>query len=138
MIDQYNTLHEQIILYNENSEHAVEKLYKLSGLLLFKILEFHPFGDGNGRLARFLTSYALSLLTPFPTPMFGIFSSSTREEYVLAFIEAHENNYSPSTLTALIIKSSYYAWKSFTDAVEMAKAGRNWKLLLATSCTKKS
>lgn len=131
VIDKYNALHELIKkLYSKDSKCATKKLYKLSGMLLFEVLDYHPFGDGNGRLARLLSSYALSLTTPFPTPMFGLFSPSTREEYVNALIEARENNNIPSTLTALVIESSYYAWKKFTEVVEMAEAGDNWKLLL--------
>lgn len=137
VIDKYNALHELIKkLYSEDSKSATKKLYKLSGMLLFEVLDYHPFGDGNGRLARLLSSYALSPITPFPTPMFGLFSPSARGEYVAALMEARENKRIPSTLTALIIESSYYAWKKFTEVVEMAEAGDNWKLLLVSYARK--
>lgn len=137
VIDKYNALYELIKkLYSKDSKNATKKLYKLSGMLLFKVLDDHPFGDGNGRLARLLSNYTLSLITPFPTPMFGLFGPSTREEYVCALIEARENNNIPSTLTALIVESSYYAWKKFTEVVDVAKAGGNWKLLLVSYARK--
>ncbi|XP_022100065.1 uncharacterized protein LOC110984322 [Acanthaster planci] len=90
------------------------KLLKTCSWLVFEMLDLHPFGDGNGRLCRLLCSYVLSTCTPFPTPIYNIWSTSSKDDYKDALVEARKTEgRHPRALATMIIECSWYGWKEF-------------------------
>lgn len=49
-------------------------VFKTCAWLLFELLDLHPFGEGNGRLCRILSNYLLSTFSPFPTPVYNVWT----------------------------------------------------------------
>lgn len=47
------------LLRKTDSEKALENLLQLTAWFIYKFLELHPFGDGNGRTIRLLYSYIM-------------------------------------------------------------------------------
>ncbi|XP_038065246.1 uncharacterized protein LOC119735565 isoform X2 [Patiria miniata] len=89
-------------------------LYKACSWLVFEILDLHPFGDGNGRLCRLLCSYVLSTCTPFPTPIYNIWSTSCKMDYQKALVQARKSDTRhPKALATMIIECSWHGWKEF-------------------------
>ena len=99
-------------------------LFKTCAWLLFELLDLHPFSDGNGRLCRILCSYALSKLNPFPTPIYNVWTDSSKHDYIEALVEARKSpGRHPCALTTMMIECSYYGWKRFFKALnEEAKS----------------
>lgn len=94
-------------------------LFKTCAWLLFELLDLHPFSDGNGRLCRILCSYMLSKVTPFPTPVFNVFTNSSKDDYKDALVAARKSKERhPCALTTMIIECSYQGWKKFKEAIE--------------------
>ena len=122
----------------------LEKIFKVAAVFLFSFLQLHPFSDGNGRLGRLLCSHVLGLFSPFPTAIYNVFSSTHRQDYVQALVNARTgmddkdiqekikneevveeqdainiaNKYlaaSPSDLCALIIESNWYTWRELMN-----------------------
>lgn len=57
----------------EVDRHAGLKTLHAFGLAAFVqyyFVDIHPFGDGNGRLCRFLSNHILQVVLPYPFPMF--------------------------------------------------------------------
>ena len=87
--------------------------------MLFELLDLHPFGEGNGRLCRILCSYLLSYFSPLPTPVYNVWTYSTKDDYLEALkrtrktVERH-----PTALTTMIIECSYYGWRKFFQRLE--------------------
>ena len=94
-------------------------LFKTCAWLLFELLDLHPFSDGNGRLCRILCSYSLSKLNPFPTPIYNVWSNSSKHDYIEALVEARKSpGRHPCALTTMMIECSYYGWESFFKALD--------------------
>ena len=61
---------ERFDLCTKHLKHGVKDfddfyfLFKTCAWLLFELLDLHPFGQGNGRLCRILSSYLLSTFSP--------------------------------------------------------------------------
>ena len=88
LLDRYNDLMTHCVKEETNSELRVRNMFKTCSWLLFELLDLHPFSDGNGRLCRLLCSYALSSMTPFPTPMYNVWSESSKDDYLEALVAA--------------------------------------------------
>jgi Fic family protein len=73
-----------ILWYNKNKESAHPVF--IAGVFHYRILAIHPFVDGNGRLARIITSMIL-LRNNIPPP---VFLPSERYEYFIALKKADE------------------------------------------------
>jgi hypothetical protein len=122
ILDQYNILIDDRVKKEENPTDSVYNMFKICGWLLFELLDLHPFSDGNGRLCRLLCSYALSSVTPFPTPIYNVWSESKKEDYVNALVEARKyTNRLPLSLTTMIIDCNYHGWQKFFDILERVK-----------------
>ena len=92
-------------------------LFKTCAWLLFELLDLHPFSDGNGRLCRILCSYVLSKFTPFPTPVYNVWTDSKKHHYKQALVDARQSGRHPTALTTMIIECSYHGWKKFFEAL---------------------
>ena len=94
-------------------------LFKTCTWLLFELLDLHPFGEGNGRLCRILCSYLLSTFSPFPTPVYNVWTDSTKYDYQKALYDTRNTaERHPTALTTMIIECSYYGWKNFFQRLE--------------------
>ena len=102
----------------ENSDDSY-CLFKTCAWFLFECLNLHPFSDGNGRLCRILCSYMLSKFTPFPKPMYNVWTNSCKEDYKDALVAARKSDdRQPCALTTMMIECSYQGWIKFKDAIE--------------------
>lgn len=137
LVDKYSDILEEIKNIPDGPENEREKIaksFKCASIFLFGFLTLHPFGDGNGRLARLLCCYSLFTFSPFLTPIFNVFSSSVTEDYVEALVEARKElelpkfittkeealsaavailDQNPCDLCALIIESNWYMWQNY-------------------------
>lgn len=103
-------------------------LFKTCAWLLFELLDLHPFGDGNGRLCRILCSYLLSTFSPFPTPVYNVWTDSTEYDYKKALYDTRNTaDRHPTALTTMIIECSYNGWKKFFQRLEEKKRLRENK-----------
>ena len=95
-------------------------LFKCAARLLFDFVDTHPFGDGNGRMCRLLANYVLSLITPFPVPLYSSGEGrSGREDYLNAIVECRKNrDKGPRTLAAMLIEGTWRGWKSLFSILE--------------------
>ena len=127
LLDKFNSLYRDS--QNESDEEKkVYKLFKTCSWFLFEMLDLHPFGNGNGRVCRLLCSYVLSTCTPFATPIYNVWSSSSKHDYKVALKAArpdpadrHPADRHPCTLTTMIIECNWYAWKHFMAEVKQGK-----------------
>lgn len=110
LLDRYNDLI-NCVKEEKDSEVLVYKMFKSCSWLLFELLDLHPFSDGNGRLCRLFCSYALSFITPFPTPIYNVWTDSCKEDYKQALVDARKSpNRNPRSLTTMIIECNYSGW----------------------------
>ena len=130
LVDKINDMLESIRL-NSPEELKIKYYFKCASLFLFCFLTLHPFGDGNGRLARLLSGYILLTFSPFFSPIYNIFGGSSND-YIQALIDARlgmcdENRIStrdeavkftislmhkkPCDLCSMIIESNWAFWK---------------------------
>ena len=137
LVDKYADMREEIRKIPdrpENEKEKIEKSFKCASLFLFGFLTLHPFGDGNGRLARLLCSYSLFTFSPFLTPIFNVFSPSVNSDYVDALVASRQGlklpeiicteqeameaaltvlRQKPCDLCSLLIQSNHYMWKEY-------------------------
>ena len=103
-------------------------LFKTCAWMLFELLDLHPFGDGNGRLCRILCSYLLSIFSPFPTPVYNVWTDSTKRDYEKALFDTRKSaERHPTALTTMIIECSYHGWKNFFQRLEEKRRLREKK-----------
>ena len=121
LLDQCNTMFDRCVREGLKDCDDLYCLFKLCAWMLMELLDLHPFGDGNGRLCRILCSYMLSVFTPFPTPVYNVWTDSCKDDYKQALIDAREDERRPTGLTTMIIECSYYAWKKFLEALNERK-----------------
>ena len=122
--DWYNVIQGKIDWYNSNLEliksdlHSIsnlEKLFKLISWIFIKLIELHPFSDGNGRCCRILAAYILTLICPFPCPIYNnIFDLKDNNENYIDSIILGENGKLES-FCCLIIESVWYSWKFYQN-----------------------
>ena len=119
LLDRYNSRFDLCIKDGLKDCDFLYYLFKTCAWLLFELLDLHPFSDGNGRLCRILCSYMLSKVTPFPTPVFNVFTNSSKDDYKDALVAARKSKERhPCALTTMIIECSYQGWKKFKEAIE--------------------
>ena len=118
VLDHHNSLLDSV-KSEPNEITRVYDLFKTCAVLLFELLDLHPFSDGNGRLCRLLCSYCLSVFTPFPTPIYNVWSDSSKDDYKQALVDARKSaKRHPESLTTMIIECNWYGWKEFFKALE--------------------
>lgn len=60
----------------------------------------------------------LSKFTPFPTPVYNVWTNSCKDDYRDALVAARKSEKRhPCALTTMIIECSYHGWKKFKDAM---------------------
>ncbi|XP_046553906.1 uncharacterized protein LOC124263356 [Haliotis rubra] len=114
--DRYNALIDRIQQLDDSCD-KMYKMFKCAAWLLFNLVSLHPFSDGNGRLCRLLCSYALGVATPFPSPVYNVYSPSEKSDYIDGIVSARKRNPQyPKELTTLIIESNWFAWKAILSS----------------------
>ncbi|XP_060590059.1 uncharacterized protein LOC132745226 [Ruditapes philippinarum] len=132
LVDKVNEIIESIRQKNISDEERAKMYFKCSSLFLFCFLSLHPFGDGNGRLARLLSSYNLLTFSPFLTPIYNVFSATRKCDYVQALVDARQGlgeaqhitvkdeainmsisamEQKPSDLCSMLIESNWTVWR---------------------------
>ena len=127
LLDKYNVMFELCTKDGLKEFDDFYYLFKTCAWLLFELLDLHPFRDGNGRLCRILCSYLLSKFTPFPTPVYNVWTDSSKTDYYEALVDAREQDLPklcrhPTALTTMIIECSYYGWGKFFEALDGNKS----------------
>lgn len=119
LLDKYNFLFDACSKHGLNEEKDYYNFFKLCAWLLFELLDLHPFSDGNGRLCRILGSYLLSSFTPFPTPIYNVWTKSCKDDYKQALVDAREkHNRQPRALATMIIECSWCGWRNFLKELD--------------------
>jgi len=122
LLDKYNDMFDLCTKGGLKEFEDFYYLFKTCAWLLFELLDLHPFGNGNGRLCRILCSYLLSKFTPFPTPVYNVWTESRKNDYRQALVDTRKSEgRQPTTLTTMIIECSYYGWGKFFEALEENK-----------------
>lgn len=126
LLDKYNFLFDSCTKNGLKSSADYYSLFKICAWLLFELLDLHPFSDGNGRLCRILCSYSLSSFTPFPTPIYNVWTNSSKDDYKQALVDTRKiyNRY-PRPLTTMIIECSYYGWRNFFKELDEKRTTSN-------------
>lgn len=118
LVHNYNFLVVKIKNISAKKE-KIRNIFKLAAWFFFELISLHPFGDGNGRLCRLLCSYVLSIITPFPAPVYNVHCPSDRNDYVRAIVTARKSeNRNPSDLAAMIIECTFHGWRKFQEQVQ--------------------
>ena len=79
-------------------------IFNCAAWLLFHVVNTHPFPDSNGHTGRLLANYVLSLVTPFPVPLY----SANREDYVGAIVHCREQpEEGLQKLVAMLVKGAW-------------------------------
>ncbi|XP_067042638.1 uncharacterized protein [Acropora muricata] len=114
ILDKYNSLFDRCTKQRLDEYDNYYNLFKLCAWLLFELLDLHPFSDGNGRLCRILGSYLLSFFSPFPTPIYNVWTQSNKDDYKQALVDARKSKTRhPCALASMIIECNYHGWKNF-------------------------
>ena len=122
LLEKYNNLFDLCTRDGLNEFDDFYYLFKTCAWLLFELLDLHPFCDGNGRLCRILCSYSLSKFSPFPTPVYNVWTDSKKHDYKKALVDTRKSKRrQPTALTTMIIECSYYGWKKFFEALDEKK-----------------
>ncbi|KAK3104103.1 hypothetical protein FSP39_024445 [Pinctada imbricata] len=124
-----------VITKINTTKDRIEAVFKCAAKVLFGLSLIHAFPDGNGRISRLACYYCLSLISPFPTPVYNICSPSTREEFVDSLMEARGGSSKdedtlqkvmvkcrqakPSKLCAILIEANWYMWKKFLSDLKI-------------------
>ncbi|XP_068672823.1 uncharacterized protein [Montipora foliosa] len=119
LLDKYNILFDACSKHGLNEEKDYYNFFKLCAWLLFELLDLHPFSDGNGRLCRILGSYLLSSFTPFPTPIYNVWTKSSKDDYKQALVDARKkHNRQPRALATMIIECNWCGWRNFLKELD--------------------
>ena len=119
LLDQYNYLFDRCTKHGLHEYEDYYSLFRLCAWLVFELLDLHPFSDGNGRLCRLLGSYLLSFFTPFPTPIYNVWTQSKKDDYIQALVDARKSHTRhPRVLASMIIECSYHGWKNFLGELD--------------------
>ena len=123
VLDRFNSLIDWSKSISD-SEEKILKVFQAASWFLFEFLDLHPFSDGNGRLCRLLCSYAMSVCSPFPTPIYNIWSESSKKYYINALVDTrNSSDRHPKALTTMIIECSWYGWKEYLKELEKIQKG---------------
>lgn len=120
-----------------SSQEQLVFLIKCAALLLYHILDVHPFSDGNGRVGWLMANYILSLLNPFPTHLYEM--TKGKRDCQSDFGEAVANcrkspKDGPRDIAAMLLDGIWVAWSKFFKALDTRKTASN----LAFVCIQKS
>ena len=78
----------------------------LAAWLLFKVVDVHPFIDGNGRMCRLLANRVLAMIFPFPVPIYaaavGTEDPSTIDVEMKLVVECHALHLLPRVQSVMI------------------------------------
>ena len=138
LLDKYNLLFDSCTKNQLKSYDDYYNLFKISAWLLFELLDLHPFSDGNGRLCRILCSYSLSAFTPFPTPIYNVWTNSSKDDYKQALVDTRKfYNRQPRGLATMIIECSCFGWRNFFRELDSKKKSRDTVPANASQATNK-
>ena len=122
LLDKYNSLFDRCTKNRLDKYEDYYGLFRLCAWLLFELLDLHPFSDRNGRLCRILGSYSLSYFTPFPTPIYNVWTQSSKDDYKQALVDARKSDARhPCALATMIIECSYHGWKNFFGELDKSR-----------------
>ncbi len=108
-VDRHNELFEYLVLHEHDIKEKFKSLFKISTLLLSDFLKLHPFFDGNGRLAKLMCNYLLSVVNPFAVPL-----CVDNVRYIKALINAQRfKDY--NALFSIVLYANYNAWLKFNN-----------------------
>lgn len=134
LLDQCNSMFDRCTKDGLKDFDDFYYLFKLCAWMLMELLDLHPFRDGNGRLCRIFSSYMLSIFTPFPTPVYNVWTDSCKDDYKQALVDAREHGRFPKALTTMIIECSYHGWGKFFETIdERSTCGEEKKNLLKSN-----
>ena len=121
LLDRYNSLLISIKTEKDNLTKMYD-LFKTCAVLLFELLDLHPFSDGNGRRSRLLCNYCLSVYTPFPTPIYNISNGSSKDDYIQMLVDARKSSLRyPESLVTMIIECNWFGWRTYFKLLQTCK-----------------
>lgn len=96
--------------------HKFRKVFQSAAWLMFQFVDVHPFGDGNGRMCRLLANYVLSIITPFPVPIYLQVGDTpdtiTRDDYLDAIVHCRKSaSKQPGLLAAMLVENAWLGWR---------------------------
>ena len=107
---------------NTNLSEGNDPIY-VACKLFYRFLKIHPFEDGNGRIARLLVAYHLSVSgVPFPVCITSG-KKRSRKHYYDAIKREDYISLRRSDLYTLISYSVYLGWKNFLNLEKVFSAG---------------
>ena len=117
LLDRYNSVFTES-MSKTDEEEKLEGIFKSVAWLVFELLDLHPFSDGNGRLCRLLCSYILSTFAPFPSPIYNMYSESSRMDFERTLVETRKSpSRQPQGLATMIIESNWAMWKKLKEVL---------------------
>jgi hypothetical protein len=112
-------------LVNASIAELCPALIKFAAWVWSNFLFIHPFGNGNGRMARLMVQFVLNFICPFPVPIVG-----TRDMYLRCIEHDQQlrmnskNDLNPPTALAhLILVSVWTSWQKWSEWVRTRPAG---------------
>ena len=103
LLDKYNFLFDSCTKDGLTNFEDLCDFFKTCAWILLELLDLHPFSDGNGRLCRILSSYSLSKLNPFPTPIYSVWTDSPNDAYIEALVEGRN---SPGRMLNIVLTNN--------------------------------
>ena len=128
LVDRHNDTLNKLSRIQDRKER-VKYLFKCTSLFLNGFLLLHPFPDGNGRLARLLCGYMLlRSLFPFTLPIYNVYSSSTRDDYIQALRQARKLDRLPETISDKkeAYRAANIAWEQKPELLCSMLIESNW------------
>ena len=117
LLDRYNSLFTES-MSKTDEEEKLAGIFKSVAWLVFELLDLHPFSDGNGRLCRLLCSYILSTYCPFPSPIYNMYSESSKMDFEQTLVETRKSrSRQPQGLATMIIESNWAMWKKLQEVL---------------------
>lgn len=117
LLDRFNSLFTES-MSKTDEEEKLEGIFKSVAWLVFELLDLHPFSDGNGRLCRLLCSYILSTYAPFPSPIYNMYSESSKMDFEQTLVETRKSpSRQPQGLATMIIESNWAMWKKLKEVL---------------------
>ena len=115
LIDHHN---ENMMYYYKNLtmldlEARVQYIVKCAAWLFCHLITLHPFGNGNGRICRILTSYVLSELQIITCVKFYRFDNINKNDYyqtIIAFQNSNPQSVDPGEVAALLVDALWNEW----------------------------
>ena len=127
IVDQSNQMMEKINRCDSTIDHY-KWLFRLATMVLFEFVTVHPFSDGNGRISRLLACYIMMTLTPFPVPIYNVYSTTNRDDFIHAVVKYQiqletdpQSFEGPSDLLSMLIESTYCAWLQYEKYLKPAE-----------------